>query len=568
MQVSRNEGWDASSRRFASFSEFLKHAGEEDRQCLLAEQGWERRFAAAACGMANIAGGWIVLGAEETEREQIPALSESFFLPGLDVPERVQASVEKLLSEACSTPLRGWTQFLSAERLLLVRVEPSLWHHRPVCVRRNHLPDYVRGSYRRIEGVDVASGQRTRFLLGMDSLERLRDDLPVPGLRPQDLDAESLAVFREKLVSIRPQWAGLAPETLLSRARVISGNGCQVTEAGRLLLGRKAVNIHVALQGGGGLDLSNLWRACALLPRLVRSLSPECRTAFREAFFNMLLHADYSAGGLKVELSETPGGQIEAHMENFGLVREAMGIPLCRNFRLMQIFQLLGIARGEGTGLKLIHRYAPLFHLEQDSLELRTMAVLPLEPLEGIESMPTRRYPETPLLLAAAPLFPPEPEPTPVTEPVMSSEQEPEPEPEIIPETAHLPEPEIPSVPVPEPVPEPVMPAVPEPEPEIIPETAPLPEPEIPSVPVPELVPEPVMPSELEPEIIPEPAPVPEPEIPSVPVSAPVPEPVIPSEPEPEPEIPSVPVPEPVPEPVIPSEPEPEPEPEIIPETA
>ena len=511
VQGSRNKGWGAP--RFATFSEFLEYAGNEDRQCLLDEQGWERRFTEAACGMANIAGGWIILGAEEADRESLPSQGDSFSLPGLKDSERVQASAANLLSEACSAPLRARTQFLSDERLLLVRVEPALWHDRPVCVRRGHRLDYARGSYRRVEGVDVASGLRTRFLLGMDSLERLRDDRPIPGSKAQDLDAESLAAFREQVVSLRRSWAGLAPEAFLSRTLVLSGS--QVTEAGRLLLGKEAVAVHVSLHGGGALDVPNLWRACALLPRLTRSLSPACRMAFRECFFNALLHADYSAGGVTVELSEGSSGQIEARLENFGLVRDTE-VPLCRNFRLMRIFQLMGLARGEGTGLKLIRRYAPLFRLEQDSLELRTTAVLPLEPAEGIEDAPEHSHSEMPLLLAATPLFSSEPEPASILEVAPG----PTPEPEIIP------------------TPEPVM----SPEPESVSELANIPEvaPETDSTPEPEITPEPepVVPSEPELEKVPEPEPGPMPE------AIPEPGPVVPSEPELE----KVPEPEPIPE--------------------
>ncbi|MBR1672966.1 MAG: hypothetical protein IJ702_08560 [Fretibacterium sp.] len=505
MQDGRGEGLGLAVRNFTTLAGFWESIGGADRQCLPVAQGWERRFAEAACGMANVAGGWIVLGAEEVPDEgaspsplrRLPRSS------GLDVPEQIHARAMALLSRACNVPLKGELRLLPSERLLLVHVEPAAWHNRPVCVRRGHTLDYARGAYRRVEGVDVASGLRARFLLGIDALERLRDDRPVPGLRAQDLDAESLAAFREHVVSRRPDWAGLAPEALLSRTLVLSGGLCRVTEAGRLLLGREAVDIHVELHGGGGLDVPNLWRACALLPRLTRSLSPACGTAFRECFLNALLHADYSAGNVAIELSETAGGQVEARMENPGLVRGSEGVSVSRNFRLMRIFQLMGMARGEGTGLKLIRRYAPLFHLEQDSLELRTTAILPLEPAQDIENMPERKQPEMPLLLAAAPLFPQEPAATENPRPDSAPEVEtktamppspmPEPVAEAEPAASAEPEPVLTPDPVAEPEvaaePEPVMPPVPAPaEPEPIPEA----EPAVSAEPEPVLTPDPV----------------------------------------------------------------------------
>ena len=66
-------------------------------------------------------------------------------------------------------------------------------------------------------------------------------------------------------------------------------------------------------------------------------------------------------------------------MENPGLSRLRWGEGLCRNVRLMRMFQLAGAARGEGHGLECLRAYSPSFELRQDLLEFVTAAELELE---------------------------------------------------------------------------------------------------------------------------------------------------------------------------------------------
>ena len=368
---------DRAAAGFSTFDEFLARTANEDRQFLTVEE--LPLFAPTACGMANGAGGWVVLGAEWLEEEGRAAPR------GLRSPDALRDQLAadcgdgKTFSAALSVTFHV---LQDPAPILLARVLPAEWHERPVCVGQ----DYARGTWRRTEGVGFLSGVGARFRLGLDALERLKDDRPVRGMSLDDLHEESVASFRSAVVRHRPEWSELPLEAFLARAQVLSGGA--VTQAGNLMLGRRATRVRAEVRRGNAdgeaLEVRNLWKAYSdLMPRLTRSLSPACAAAFRECFINALLHADYDAGDVTVLLR---GGPAVARFKNPGLMRtQHRGESACRNFRLMKVFQLLGAARGDGRGLSLIRRYQPDFALQQDALELTTAAVLNLEPMAALQ---------------------------------------------------------------------------------------------------------------------------------------------------------------------------------------
>ena len=377
---------DRAAAGFSTFDEFLVRTANEDRQFLTVEE--LPLFAPTACGMANGAGGWVVLGAEWLEEEGRAAPR------GLRSPDalRDQLAADCGDGRTFSAALSVTFHVLrDPAPILLARVLPAEWHERPVCIGQ----DYVRGTWRRTEGVGFLSGVGARFRLGLDALERLKDDRPVRGMGLDDLHEESVASFRSAVVQRRPEWSELPLEAFLARAQVLSGGA--VTQAGHLMLGRRATRVRAEVRRGNAeseaLEVRNLWKAYSdLMPRLTRSLSPACAAAFRECFINALLHADYDAGDVTVLLR---GGPAAARFKNPGLMRtQHRGESACRNFRLMKVFQLLGAARGDGRGLSLIRRYQPDFALQQDALELTTTAVLNLEPMAALQgASPAARPP-------------------------------------------------------------------------------------------------------------------------------------------------------------------------------
>lgn len=359
-----------SGVRFSSLSDFLIRTAGEDREFLPEED--LGRFPVVCCGMANGAGGWILLGAAWGEDE--PEVL------GLDDPVGMERRLRALLAgeRRISSDTVGSFSIVdeAGTSLMAVRVEPAEWHRRPVCVGG----DYIRGVYRRVEGVDVASGLRARFRLALDALERLRSDGVVPGLTVADLHEESFASFREAVVARRPEWRALSEEAFLSRALVLSDGG--ITRAGHLLLGKKSTRVRALFRDASGnediFEVRNLWRAYAdLLPRFCEGLSVACAAAFRECFVNALVHAEHDEGAVRLT-----GCGDRVRIENPGLSRAfPQGESLCRNVRLMHMFRLAGAAVGEGKGLAAVRAYQPGFELHQDPLELSTAAELRLERL-------------------------------------------------------------------------------------------------------------------------------------------------------------------------------------------
>lgn len=359
-----------SGVRFSSLSDFLIRTAGEDHEFLPEED--LGRFPVVCCGMANGAGGWILLGAAWGEDE--PEVL------GLDDPVGMERRLRALLAgeRRISADTVGAFSIVgeAGTTLMAVRVEPAEWHRRPVCVGG----DYTRGVYRRIEGVDVASGLRARFRLALDALERLRSDGVVPGLAASDLHEESSASFREAVVARRPEWSALSEEAFLSRTLVLSDGG--ITRAGHLLLGKKSTRVRALFRDASGnediFEVRNLWRAYAdLLPRFCEGLSAACAAAFRECFVNALVHAEHDEGAVRLT-----GCGDRVRIENPGLSRAfSQGESLCRNVRLMRMFRLAGAAAGEGKGLAAVRAYQPGFELHQDPLELATAAELRLERL-------------------------------------------------------------------------------------------------------------------------------------------------------------------------------------------
>ena len=355
------------SERFLSLEDFLERTAEADREFLPEEE--VDRFPAVCCGMANGTGGWVVLGA--VWDEDAPVVRGVSDPSGLERRLKTELAGDRMLSVDTVSSFR----VLETEgaSLLIARVGAAEWYRRPVCVG----DDYLRGVYRRIEGVDVVSGRRACFRFALDALERLRGESTVPGLTVSDLHEESVASFRDAVTARRPEWKALSLEAFLARTLVLEEG--DLTQAGHLLLGKRGTRVRAVFLLPSGeeeiFEVRNLWRAYAdLLPRFCKGLTPACAAALHECFVNALVHAEHDEGFVRVT-----GCCDAVRVENPGLSRSRRGESLCRNVRLMRMFQLAGAARGEGHGLECLRAYSPGFELRQDLLEFVTAAELELE---------------------------------------------------------------------------------------------------------------------------------------------------------------------------------------------
>ena len=339
------------------------------------------RFLPVCCGMANGDGGWIVLGATQDDGE----LSIEGVADVEELERQLRLSL-RAYSQISFDPVLFFNTLESGNKnLLAARVGSVEWFRRPLCVGG----DYVHGTYRRIEGVDVISGRSVRLRLALDALEVSRCDHLVSGLSVHDLDAAGIASFREKVLEHTPQWRALSEVNFLKRALVLDDRE-RVTRAGQLLLGADGSElVRLTQQLGEDSQVGvayNLWSACVtFLPRLCEGVAKECASAISECFMNALLHAEHDAGCVEIKTeikTETGQNGGVVSFANPGLPRtQLFGESEPRNYRLMRMFKLAGLARAEGAGLGIVRSYAPNFCLRWDARDLHTIAELPFDRL-------------------------------------------------------------------------------------------------------------------------------------------------------------------------------------------
>ena len=242
-----------------------------------------------------------------------------------------------------------------------VYIPPLEWHKKPVTLDGK--------VYRRIEGVNVISGLLVKSIMAGDSNEASRDDFPFSArLNDDDVDA-----FTAKVVELHGDMKRYSRAELLRRVGVYAGK--YLTFAGALMLG-DILRISASLEYFGGhaeIEAANIWRAYTeILPRLTFALSENCAKAFREAFVNSLLHADYNVDNhITIAITSSPP---TVTFDNPGMIRWT-----ARNHRLAKMFALSGITGGNFHGLDIIRSYIPNFELTQDMLNIRTISTLPLE---------------------------------------------------------------------------------------------------------------------------------------------------------------------------------------------
>lgn len=267
-------------------------------------------------------------------------------LPEINIPPEINYSVHEL-----------------NDGKYAVHVQPLNWHDRPVIIHNR--------VYRRVEGENIISGRHARSIMSMDALSFSRDDFPVKAM----LDKECMNEFRDSILSLHRDYANLNRNEFFRRTYIYSGK--YLTFAGALMFG-KIIRVNAKVNDTE-IERYNIWRAYKdILPGLTQKLSDGCARALREAFINSLLHSDYNISRrINVTVKSRP---LRAVIINPAIVR-----GITRNHRLEKIFMLSGISRGTHKGIETIKHYAPEFKLEQDMLNFRVKATIPLE---GIKPLP------------------------------------------------------------------------------------------------------------------------------------------------------------------------------------
>ena len=284
------------------------------------------------CALANSSGGFVVIDSDS--------------LPEINIPSEIDCTLQALPDERYA-----------------IHVQPLKWHDRPAMIHNR--------VYRRVEGENIVSGRYARSIMSMDALSLSRDDFPVKA----KLDEECMNEFRDSVLKLHPDYANLNRDEFFKRTYIYSGR--HLTFAGALMFG-KFIRVRVKVNDTK-IEAYNIWRSYTdILPRLTQKLSDRCACALREAFINSLLHSDYNISrSINVTVKPRP---LRAIIDNPSIIR-----GITRNHRLEKIFMLSGISSGTHKGIERIKHYAPNFRLEQDMLNFRVKAIIPLE---GIEALP------------------------------------------------------------------------------------------------------------------------------------------------------------------------------------
>lgn len=338
------------SLNFSGFAKFLESTANDDREFL--RDGEFDKIPSTSCALANSSGGWIILGAEKDENDEI----------------NITGFKNKNINLISLIPNEISFAFQILERVMIICIAPLEWHKRPLLFKGK--------IYRRVEGVNLISSKKSAAIIASDLSAPSLDDEPAMNFY---LNPESIEDFYNTVIKIRPEYKNFSTEDFFSRSFIFSGKF--LTFAGVLMFGN-IIKVRAVLDYSSKrteITENNIWDAYKnILPRLVSKLSSRCSQAFQEIFVNALLHSNYKADNfINVSITSNPAKVL---IENPGTIRRGT-----RNKRLEKIFEISGISK-KGRSLETIKKYMPSFRLEQDMLNFRVRASLELEGLAELSN--------------------------------------------------------------------------------------------------------------------------------------------------------------------------------------
>ncbi len=391
---------------------------------------------------ANTDGGLVVLGLRERDRR--------FSVAGLANIEKIRTDLFNTLNNPSKVSVNLLSdanvsvRFLDGKQILLVHVPPATRKQRPVFL--NGQP--IGNTYRRLHEGDRRCDEESVRRMFAEQVEDSRDERILSHFGLDDVDADSLRIYRQMLSSRQPNHPALEHEDT-GFLRQIGGwrrdraNGEEgLTLAGLLMFGRwlsiQEVMPHYFLdyQEQAAVESETRWTD-RLVPdgtwsgnlfdfyrRVYRKLSEDLKVPFvlkggqrqedtpvhealREALVNTLVHADYT-GRVPVQVIKRPDMISFRNPGGLRLPLEQVlqgGVSDCRNRLMHQMFLLIGLGERGGSGVPKIysgwrsqHWRPPAFYTkaepEQTLLELRMLDLLPTGTVEQLQQRFGSRFDE------------------------------------------------------------------------------------------------------------------------------------------------------------------------------
>ncbi|TMP26689.1 AAA family ATPase [Pseudoalteromonas rubra] len=397
-----------------------KQAGGKDGKGAIPKDMWE-----TYSSFANTNGGTIILGLKEKRNQFSPT--------GIENIEQIKADLFNTVNSqkvSCNLLTNDSVQevTIDGKNLLIIYVRRAKREERPVFLNGNPFE----GSYIRAHEADQKlSAERVKRMMA-EQIEDSRDNEVLPYFDMQDIDIESLRIYRQNYTNLNPThaWNELDNQSFL---KMIGGwrKNRETGEQGLTVAGLLMFGIHPIIQekfpyymldyqerpeakterrwvdrltldgswSGNLYDFSRkVYRKLIedlkipfVLEEGIRQEDTPVHIALREALANTIIHADYTgrASVLVVKRPDMFG------FRNPGTMRVSIetalqgGEPDCRNRLLAQMFRYIKFGEQAGSGLPNIldgwksqHWKVPLLReasqpYEQTLLELRMIDLYP-----------------------------------------------------------------------------------------------------------------------------------------------------------------------------------------------
>jgi ATP-dependent DNA helicase RecG len=352
-----------------------------------------KSFFESYVAMANTQGGVILLGVEEVSKGKFeisgiadPSNVLKPLWDGLNNPQKVSIN---LLTNAMVEIIT-----IQNKQIIRVHVPRAKRTERPVYIGQNPL----RGTYRRNHEGDYLCNEETVKRMLAEQVEDVRDAKLLEGYDFDDLDLNTLNVYRNRFKATKPDhpWLELNDQEFLrslggwTRDRQTNVQG--LTLAGLLMFGKlrsiqDAVPNYIVdyqerprpvaedrwidrltTDGTWSGNLYDFYR------RVIQKLFADLKVPFklkgtdrvdetpvhealREALVNSLIHADYT-GRVSILVVKRPDmfgfrnpGSMRLPLEE---VKQG-GVSDCRNRNLQKMFQLVGLGEQAGSGIPKIY---------------------------------------------------------------------------------------------------------------------------------------------------------------------------------------------------------------------
>lgn len=386
--------------------ELLKQGERLKLECKLCEKKLPNSLWESYSGFANSYGGYILLGIEEHLQETDP--NKRFTIAGVANPQKLITDFWNLANDTNKVSANILTDGdvepvnVDGKDIIVIHVPRADYHLRPIYINDNP----AKGAFRRNHEGDYHCSKSDISSMFRDADDDGSDNLFLEHYTMDDIDPESLRGYRQMFLTRNPDHLLVKKDdkeflTQLGGYVVNRQTGEEgLTMAGLLMFGKglpireRFDNIRMDYVDKSHLSgemrysdrltydftwENNLFQFIALaMPRLTRDLprpfelegmqrndDTPLHKLVREAFTNMIIHADFMTTGVLRAEKRDDG----FYFSNPGVVKLPIesvyqgGISRARNPRMQNMLRMIGYGENLGTGFPtMVDTWERMFH--------------------------------------------------------------------------------------------------------------------------------------------------------------------------------------------------------------